>query len=363
MKRSYLIAGVIAVAVAVWLATGLVLEQDAGPEGAQPREEAAQPPAVQVVDAAAEPHVRRLSLFGRTEADRTVTVKAETDGRVEEKIVDRGQIVAEGDALVRLDLEDREARLREAKALVEQWQAMAQASKSLASSGYGAELKSAEDLAALEGARARLQQIEIDIARTTMAAPFAGIVHDMAVEEGDYLDRFDVVATIVDLDPIKIVAEVTERDAGQISVGSEAAVRLVTGETVEGTVTYVARSAHPGTRTFEVEIDVPNPDAAISEGVTAEVALQLDKAAAHLVSPAILSLDDSGRIGVKLVDERNTVVFRPVKVIDDTPAGMWVAGLPDQARIITTGQEFVRAGQHVRPVAQESAAMEPDGSS
>lgn len=356
MKRSYLTAGAIAAAVAVWLATGLIGREDPTVPAEAGDERAEQAPAVRVIDLVAEPHVRRLSLFGRTEADRSVDVRSETAGRVDEKVVEKGRVVEKGDVLVRLDMEDRVAKLREAEALVEQWEAMSRASRSLAKSGYAAELKSAEDRAALAAARAQLEQIKLDIERTALAAPFAGVVNDIMVDEGDYLDRFEPVATVVDLDPIKMVAEVTEQDAGRVALGSEAGIRLVTGESVVGRVTYVGRTAQPETRTFKVEVEVENPDLSIAEGITAEVGLPLDETLAHLVSPAILTLDDGGRVGVKLVDDDGLVVFRPVKVIDDTSEGMWVAGLPPRARVITVGQEFVRQGQRVRAVSDRELA-------
>ncbi len=348
MKRSYLVAAAIAAAVTLWLATGLFIgDRD---EAGKPAEATTQA-SVQVADLVAEVHERRLALFGRTEAQRKVQVRAETGGRVLEKVVEKGQLVEAGDVLIRLAMEDRNARLREAEALVEQWQAKARASSSLARSGFGAALQSAEDVAALEAARARLEAIKLDIDRTEIRAPFAGVVDDITVEEGDYLDAFDRVALVVDLDPIKIVAQITEQNAPGIRVGGEARVRLVSGPSAQGAVTYVARTGDPGTRTFRVEAALANPGLSIAEGLTVEVILPVGRELAHRVSPAILTLDDKGAVGVKLVDGENRVGFRPVEIIDDTPEGMWIAGLPEHARVITVGQEFVREGQQVRPVS------------
>ena len=350
MKRSYLIAAAIAVAVGAWLATGLFIgdEGDPGTPPAAAMESAV--PAVQVADLVAEVHESRVGLFGRTEAHRKVQVKAETSGLVIEKVAEKGQAVKAGDVLIRLGMEDRSARLREAEALVEQWQAKAKASASLARSGYAATLQSAEDLAALEAARARLEAMKIEIARTEIRAPFNGVVDNITVEEGDYVDAYDQVALVVDLDPIKIIAQVTEQNAGGVRIGGEATVRLISGTTTRGTVSYVARTGDPATRTFRVEVSVANADLKIAEGLTAEVVLPTGQALAHLVSPAILTLNASGAVGVKLVDDEGRVVFLPIAIIDDTPEGMWIAGLPERSRVITVGQEFVREGQQVRAV-------------
>ena len=350
VKRSHLIAGAIAVAVCLWLATGLFIGEET--DTVKRASEAMEPavPAVQVAEMVASVHQRRLALFGRTEADRKVQVKAETSGQVIEKVVEKGQVVNAGDVLIRLEMEDRAARLREAEASIEQWQAKARASSSLARSGYAAALQSAEDQAALEAARARLEAIKLEIARTEVRAPFGGIVDDVPVEPGDYVDVYDPVALVVDLDPIKVIAQVSEQNAGGIRVGEDATVRLITGTEARGAISYVARTGDAATRTFRIEISVANPDLTIAEGLTAEVALPVGEALAHLISPAILTLDDTGAVGVKLVDGEDRVVFAPITIIDDTPGGMWIAGLPEHSRVITVGQEFVREGQHVRAV-------------
>jgi membrane fusion protein, multidrug efflux system len=358
MKRSYLVAGAIAVVVGAWLLTGLIGDEGE-PQAPKEADIAAEPavPAVQVRTVVAEPRARQLSLFGRTEADRRVEVRAETGGRVVEKAVDKGEKVNAGDIIVRLNMDDREARLKRAEAEVEHRRVTYRASQSLSKSGFVADIKKAEDWAALEQARAALAAIKLDIERTEVRAPFDGIVDALPVEVGGYVQsggnmNSSIVAEVVDLDPIVVVGEVTEKDGGRIRVGDEAEVRLVTGERTRGTVRYVARTANPTTRTFRVEIEVANPDTAIGEGITAEVRLQLGEILAHRVTPAILTLDDAGVVGVKVVEDGNRVAFRRVDIVGDTPEGIWLAGLPERVTLITVGQEFVSDGQRVRPVAE-----------
>lgn len=355
MKRSYLIAGALALAVATWLATGFLVDEDS-PEtvaATEPASTHAPVPAVQVRQQHAEPHARSIALYGRTEADRLVEVRVETGGRVAEKLVSDGQRVEAGDVLVRLAMDDREARLHQAEAWVRQRQTAYEASSSLRKDGFRAEVSIAEDLALLEESKAMLAAAKLDIERTEIRAPFAGIVEDIPVEVGDYMqsggpDGSSLVARVVDLDPIIVICEVTERDATSVKIGSPASVRLVTGQELTGTVRFVARTASPTTRTFRVEIEVPNQSKTIPDGITAEVRLQVGETLAHRVSPSILTLSEEGAVGVKLVED-DIVAFRPVAIIDDTPDGMWLAGLPESVTFITVGQEFVRDGQRVRP--------------
>lgn len=358
MKRSYWIAAGLAAAVGLWLGTGLLDGESAPAAGPAAKAADQQPVSVRVRTSIARPHVRQLVLFGRTEAARTVKVRAETDGRVVAKLVEKGQRVAAGTPLARLSMDDRQARLKEAEALVEQREVAYKAARALSKSGFRSQVKMAEERALLEQARAHLAAARLDIERTTIRAPFAGVVEEFPVEVGDYvyatpMGGGGVVATIVDLDPIKLVVEVAEKEANLLTVGEPAEVRLVTGDRRRGIVRYRGRSAKETTRTFRAEIEVPNPEGAIAEGITAEVKLRLGTVAAHRVSPAVLTLNDAGEIGVKVV-EGDVAKFRRVRLVDDTPQGLWLAGLPEEVRVITVGQEFVLAGQRVRPVADLS---------
>lgn len=366
MKSSYLIAAGIAVAVTAWLASGLIdLGSDEDEPGPRPVAEAdgATLAAVQVRSLTAEPHVREIVLFGRTEANRTVDLRAETSARVVEHGVVEGARVETGDLVVRLALDDRADRLREAEAEVEHRRIAYEAALKLSEKAFRSKVKLAEEKARLEQARAYLAERRLDIDRTRIRAPFAGVVETFVAEIGDVVDVQGEVARLVDLDPILVVGEVAERDAADIRVGDAARVRLVTGERFDGRVRYVSRVAEATTRTFRVEVEVDNPVAAVAEGVTAELRLPLGERLAHRVTPAVLTLNDAGEVGVKRIDADDRVRFNPVQLIDDTPDGIWLAGLPEHVRLIVVGQEFVREGQRVRPVPEIERASTGDAAS
>jgi multidrug efflux system membrane fusion protein len=258
--------------------------------------------------------------------------------------------VAKGDVIVRLAIDDREARLAEAKSLVRQRQMEAEAARQLQQKGFRPDTVLAANEAALEAARAQLARIEVDIARTTLRAPFAGVLDRRPAEIGTYVKEGDLIATLVDLDPILIVAQVSERDIGKLALGGAGQARLITGETVDGTIRYIAAAADAATRTFRVELAVPNPDRWLADGVTAQLRLPLPAARAHRVSPAMLSLGEDGSVGVKSVNSSDIVEFHPVSIVGDGAEGVWLTGLPGRVRLITVGQEFVKPGQRVQPV-------------
>lgn len=355
MKSSYAIAAGITVAAVLWLASGLVGSDGAGAEGGAPAvaDREREPFAVRVADLTAAPMVREIIVNGRSEANRAVTLRSEIRGLVEEVLVAKGTQVEAGAPLVRIAVNARKADLAEARANLELRRIELEAATKLAERGFQSEVRRAEARARFEAAQAQLRQAELAVANTEVRAPFAGIVDERLVEVGDFVDTRDPIATIVDLDPIKFVAFVTERNVVDLSVGAAARVRLLDGSDVEGTVTFVASRATENARTFRVEVEAPNADRRIVSGITTSLRLPVADKLAHKISPAALTLDDSGTIGVKLVDAQDIVHFQPVTILGSSETGVWLGGLPERVRIVVVGQEFIVPGERVRPVPVE----------
>nr|WP_240969601.1 efflux RND transporter periplasmic adaptor subunit [Sneathiella limimaris] len=286
---------------------------------------------------------------GVTEAIRIVELKAETPGRVTEIMVERGQRVKEGDLLVKFALKDRMAQLAEAEALVRQRQIEYDAAKSLNKKGFSAKTTLAGTKALLDSALAQAESVRISLEDLKIRAPFDGIIEERHAEIGDYIKDGNLVATIVDENPVLIVGQVSELDVNKIHVGDNGTAKLITGEIVNGQVRFIGKTADAATRTFRVELLVDNPNLSIRSGVTAETVFETDKVMAHFITPAILTLNDEGVLGVRSVDDQDIVHFHPVNVLADTASGAWVTGLPDQLRLIKVGQEFVKDGEKVIP--------------
>lgn len=356
MKSSIWIAILFAVVATLWIASGQFGDAADTPTGTPGQDAKATLPGVQFIISQEKGHRRELTINGHTEAERRVRVRAETDGRVIEIGAEKGKRVASGDVIARLALNDREERRAEARALVRQREVEFSASRQLAGKGFRSDTNLAQAQAQLDAARAALARIETDIANTIIRAPFDGVLNDRMVEVGNYVQAGDEVAQIVDTDPMLVVIEVPETHALSLELGDLAEVRFSTGETRTGVIRYIASVANSATRTFRVEAELDNKDGTIRDGLTAAVQLSLDSVPAHFITPAILTLDDSGQMGVKLLDEKNTVTFRPVRIIASESDGVWLAGLPPRARLIVVGQEFVAEGQKVEAVQSEAFA-------
>jgi multidrug efflux system membrane fusion protein len=304
------------------------------------------PTRVIAVESVAEPHYRSLVLRGRTEADRRVDLRAEVEGLIATASVRRGTVVAAGDVLCRIAEGRRPADLAEARAALIQAQADFAAAERLSERGFAAQTEALNRQARLEAARAAVMRAELAVERLTIAAPFAGVLEEDTAELGELLQPGGTCATLIAIDPVVLVGYAPEREVDRLAVGMPAGARLVSGREVAGIVRFVARSAEPQTRTFRIEVAVPNPDLTIRDGLTAEILVRLDGVPAHRLPQSALTLGDSGALGVRIA-EGGAARFVPVRVIDDGPDGMWVTGLPERAEVIVVGQEFVADGSPV----------------
>jgi len=196
---------------------------------------------------------------------------------------------------------------------------------------------------------------ETELSRLIIKAPFSGLLESDTAELGTLLQPGALCATIIQLDPVKLIGYVPETDVNQVNVGALAGARLAAGgKEVQGKVTFISRSADPQTRTFLTEIEVPNPDLAIRDGQTAEILIASDGAQAHLIPQSAMTLNAEGTIGLRLVGEDNIVDFQAVEIVRDTAKGIWVTGLPETADVIVVGQEYVIEGVKVAPTPWEA---------
>ncbi|MEM1004767.1 MAG: efflux RND transporter periplasmic adaptor subunit [Pseudomonadota bacterium] len=334
-------------------------------------------------------------LRGQTKANRQVEVLAETTSTVVSEPKRRGAFVEAGDLLCELDpgtrpaslaeaaagkleaesrIPEAEARLEEAHALVDEAEINLLAARKLSETGFGSEtrrvsseaamrsaeagVKSAEagleaTRAGIEAAAAEVQAAEREIGRLTILSPFKGLLESDTAELGSLMQPGALCATVIQLDPIKLVGFVPETEVNRVQVGSTASAQLVSGRQVEGRVTFLSRSADETTRTFEVEITVPNTDLTIRDGQTATIRIAAEGAKAHLLPQSALTLNNLGQLGIRSVGAGNVVDFKPVRVLRDTAQGIWVGDLPETTDIIVVGQEFVTRGVVVNPTYRE----------
>lgn len=357
VSQSVKLAGLIVVAVAVYfLLRGLF----AGP--AEEAVETAKSRFTVAAETIAPQDWRdEIIIRGRTQAERKVIVRAETAGAVAATPATEGAPVKKGDVLCQIEVDARRAQLAEARAALAKARLDHDAAVKLNKEGFRAETAVAAAKAALDLAAANVERAELELAKTQIAAPFDGVFDQRHAEAGDYLKVGDPCGTVIQLSPFLVVGAVSEKDVAKIANGDRGVARLATGETIEGVVRYVATAADPATRTFDVELEVPNEDGALRDGVTADFTVFAGNRAAHRIPRSVLTFNDDGALGVRTLSPENEVQFAPVALLGEDEAGVWVSGLEGEVRLITRGQDFVKTGQIVDVV--ESGAADPGAKS
>ncbi|WP_103764030.1 efflux RND transporter periplasmic adaptor subunit [Roseovarius confluentis] len=286
-------------------------------------------------------------------------------------------------------IQESRARLVEARAVLNEAEINANAAETLSTDGFASQTRVAQTRAAVEGAKAQITSAEAalkaaqsgeetaaagieaarsgvqsaeaavasarkDIDRLTIKAPFSGLLESDTAELGSFLQAGTLCATVIQLDPIMLVGFIPETEIAKVSLGAPATARLASGGTVEGEVTFISRAADPTTRTFRVDIRVPNEDLALRDGQTAEINIDSEGLQAHLLPQSALTLDDDGALGVRIVTPDKTAQFKPVTLLRDSPTGVFVTGLADTENVIIIGQEFVADGVPVEPTYRET---------
>lgn len=357
INRSILLAVLLAFLAIAWVASGSFEDDTVSPEvaaSAPAAETGAEdaPIAVRVRELTPIEHTRRILVTGKSSPVAAVEIRAETAGLVDKRSVEKGDTIQKGDVLIELQMADRGAQLRDAQARADAAKLIADASRDLQKKRFESEVKLANSKADLASAQASLEAVRLDIARTRIRAPMDGYLEVLELEPGDYVGVGDHVATVIDLDPLRIFVNVAERSISDVAVGDLASVHLPGGRDLGGTVHFVSRLADDTTRTYRVEVRIDNPNGAIPAGQTAEVELLGGIRPAHIIPPSALTLNDDGELGVRIVDDADTVRFRTVSIIEDTPDGAWVDGLEGTVRLIVVGQEFVAEGLKVNAVSE-----------
>lgn len=352
MKKNLITALMFAAAITLWLLSGVLFKAPPQPvatasDQQQPANEATK---VRVREFIAQPHTQTLTLRGKTASKRSANISAEISARVVARPVERGDKVKSGDLLCGLAEDDRAAGTREAEARLKEAEIEFDGAKQLAERGLLADSTIARLGAQLESARANLARAQLNLERTQIKAPFDGIVENIWLSVGDLAQVGSRCVTLLDLDPLLIVANVSEQDISLVREGQPVSAQTSNGSWLEGIVTFVGSQSDDRTRTYPVEVTVDNPDYKVRAGLTSIITVAGSAVMAQRVSPALLTLNDEGELGLRAVDADNKVVFYAASIIEDTPEGAWVTGLPDRVRLITVGQEFVAAGQSVAPV-------------
>ncbi|MCZ4289172.1 efflux RND transporter periplasmic adaptor subunit [Hoeflea alexandrii] len=365
--RFHTVAAFVVLAVsAAWVLTGEFSSIGSAANetpGDEPQSTQAAAPAEKVLRTVAviEPdfvqHNRIIRISGVTSPDKRTTLATRSAGILGELKVKKGDRVQAGDVVLVLDGAEKRAMVETAKALLDQRQKEAENIERLVKNGISPTTQSDSARSALASARSQLEAAQADLDRLTVVAPFSGIIDQVMVEEGSWLPSGEAAAVLLQLDPVVALGEVSEREISSVSVGSEADVRLISGDVVSGIVRHVSLEATAGTRTFPIEVAIANPDNKLPAGMTAEIMIKSEAVQAVKLPRSVVTLDAAGNLGLRILNADNTVGFVPIDLIDDSPAGLVLSGVPQNAKIIVAGQDLVSDGEVVNAVPADSTLI------
>ncbi|MFK7733901.1 MAG: efflux RND transporter periplasmic adaptor subunit [Pseudomonadales bacterium] len=358
MSKNIISASVVVVGLALWMGSGAlsgkqtdsVVPVAVAQTQSLPSNEQRNTSKVRVAVLDSQLRTREVVLRGRTESKRIVDVKAEIAGNIVSRPVERGMQVSAGDLLCEIAVDDRAVALKEARAALETASIELQGSQKLKEKGLLSDVAIAKVEARKAAAIAHLHRQELQLAKTRIVAPFAGVVEDLHMNVGDYAISGAGCATLIDLDPMLVHADVTEAEVEALIQGQAVAGFTTVGRELAGAVSFVGKRSNPVTRTYPVEITIDNQDYSIRSGLTVSVRIGVESVAAHRVASSLLTLNDAGEMGLRTLDASNRVMFSPVEILEDSAEGLWITGLPDTVNLITVGQEYVSLGEYVVPV-------------
>ncbi len=308
---------------------------------------------VQVAKVSAQTYQKPLHVRGRTEANRSVLVAAEIDGLVIKTPAKEGYPVSQGDALCVLESQDRLLRLEQSKAQRNKARIEYEGALSLKDRGYQSKTQIATAKANLALADAEVEASALINEKLVIRAPFNGVVQERMIDAGGFIQRGSPCARLIELSPLIVVGHIPESQVLNFKVGEKATVRFIDGQEQRGVVRYVSQASDGVTRTFKVEVQLPNKGHSLRDGLSAEMTVLAAPVAAHHISPSLLSLSSDGDVVIKVLEGGNTAVQKPVSIVGDDAEGIWVSGLPSESTIITIGQEYVANGSRVSVVGLE----------
>ncbi|MFL0805289.1 MAG: efflux RND transporter periplasmic adaptor subunit [Agarilytica sp.] len=308
---------------------------------------------VQVAKVSAQTYQKPLHVRGRTEANRSVLVAAEIDGLVIKTPAKEGYPVSQGDALCVLESQDRLLRLEQSKAQRNKARIEYEGALSLKDRGYQSKTQIATAKANLALADAEVEASALINEKLVIRAPFNGVVQERMIDAGGFIQRGSPCARLIELSPLIVVGHIPESQVLNFKVGEKATVRFIDGQEQRGVVRYVSQASDGVTRTFKVEVQLPNKGHSLRDGLSAEMTVLAAPVVAHHISPSLLSLSSDGDVVIKVLEGGNTAVQKPVSIVGDDAEGIWVSGLPSESTIITIGQEYVANGSRVSVVGLE----------
>ncbi|GAB4135617.1 MAG: efflux RND transporter periplasmic adaptor subunit [Planctomycetaceae bacterium] len=373
----------LAIGIPVCIGVGYFVYQDAQSRSQAPqKKKASNAIAVQVTRVEKRTISETINLVGRIQANAEITVRARVAGYIKRLPKDEGDQIFAGKLAVQLDnsqheqaVDKSEASLKIAKAQLKAANARkTQASKEvvryrdLKNKGGGTEqeLEAAESQLAIasaevelaesrvEAAESDLKQANLSLKETEILSTLTGYVAERLVEVGDLANPNDPLLKIVELNKVRLVASVIERDYEKIRNGQivKIWVEAFPDREFSGRIIRKAPVIDPETLSAEVHVEIENPQILLKPGMSARAKIVLRKRENTPVVPVASLLERNGKTTLYVVEGKPPQTrLHEVRVgIRDGELAEILGGLNPDDRIVTLGSRLVDQGQEVLPV-------------
>ena len=196
--------------------------------------------------------------------------------------------------------------------------------------------------------------LQDQVRKSRISAPISGWLETLHVDIGEQMPAGAVAATILDMEELSIVVAVPQTNIAQVAIGNAVSIEVAGIGRRKGTVSKIASISTSTTRTFDVEITVPNPDRKLRAGMTVEADIDVGFQPAFGMSPAHLSVAADGSLTAK-IDQGGFVKVIRVELVRSGVEQVFVSGLSNGDTLLTFGQAFVEAGDPVRILAEPTS--------
>lgn len=317
---------------------------------------------VETAEARQDTVIETINATGQVEAVQSILLKPEVDGRIVQILVRDGATVGRGTGLFKIDDAELRAQVDRAEAEFDLAQQALDRTKSLMTQNASSQADLERSEATARGTRAQLELLKIRLERTTVRAPFAGVVGGRTVSLGDFVGTDTELISLQTIDPMRATFDVPERYAEEVNIGQaiEFQVAALPGQTFRGVVEFVDPSVRLPARTIQVKARVPNPRRNLQAGMFVDVRLATEvRPKAVVVPEEAVVATQAGTTVWAVVDGK--VERREVRLGVRSPGEVEILqGVSAGEAVVVGGQAMLQPGAPVmaRP---KGAPMQPPG--
>ena len=345
INKSHAIATFIIFAIIIWIATGFFIKEQKQEEKELISQKIFK---VRVEIPKKSIQSKKYSFFGDTESSKTIILQAELNGKIKKIVKKEGSRVKKGQLIISLDVRELYNSKKQLEANFEEKKLIYFSTRKLYKQKLASKATYNKDRSTYRKAASELKAIRVKITNTKISAPFAGRVEEIFVENGEAISAYQTeIAKFINDDMLTVSVFIPEKIIDRISKPQKIKVKFANQIEKNGILKYTANSADKITRTYKAEISVDNKDHSVKDGMSAEVKFFEKEESVYLIEESSLTLNDQGVVGIKYVESDNIVNFLPVENINIIEGKIWLKSLPQNIKVITIGQAFVKTGDKV----------------